>query len=108
MSGKLPFEIMMFCFAALGAFVNWLTSRYGQNVQRGLDQLIDEIASEFKGRLLLQVIFFSLLGAIISVGTIEPATLKQAFAAGTAWTGVLGSVATFGTKRKKSRGTPST
>lgn len=94
----------MLCYAALGAFALWMRLKYGASFLRGVEELTNEIIDDFRLRVLIQIVFFVTFGAIMSVIMVEPKTQKQALAAGMAWTALLGSVATAGTKKGKRNG----
>jgi hypothetical protein len=94
---SLPIE--MLSYAALGAFALWMRLKYGESFQRGMEQLMNEIIDDFRWRVLAQIVFFVGFGAIISIAMVDPATKRQALAAGMAWTVLLGGMATGGTRR---------
>jgi hypothetical protein len=89
---------MLYAYAALGAFTHWMMIRYGRNLQRGAEQLFDDLAAN-KLRLVGQISLFVILGALISVVMVDPTTNKQALAAGMAWTTLLSGIATAGMRR---------
>ena len=97
----IPDGVYLWLFAGLGAFINWLVARYGPRIDQGIEALVDEILSELWGRVMVQLLIFSILGAFVGVLLIAPATQRQAFAAGATWTGLLGGVVTIGTKKGK-------
>jgi hypothetical protein len=91
----------MLTYAALGAFALWMRLKYGASFLRGIEELVNEIADDFRLRILFQIMIFVTFGAIISVILVEPNTGKQALAAGMAWTALLGALATAGTTKGK-------
>jgi len=94
--------VLLWIFAGLGAFINWLVGRYGTRIDQGIEHLIEEILSELGSRVMIQLLIFSILGAFVGVLLISPSTQRQAFAAGATWTGLLGGVVTIGTKKNRS------
>jgi hypothetical protein len=72
----------MLSFAALGAFANWMRLKYGADLLRAIERFVDEIANDFRVRVLVQIALFVVFGAILSVKVVEPKSKKQAVAAG--------------------------
>jgi hypothetical protein len=94
----------MLGFAALGAFALWLRLKFGVNFERGTEGFINAFLQNSKGRMICQLLLFVTLGALFSVILVEPGTIKQALAAGMAWTSLLGDAATAGVKKVKHGG----
>lgn len=92
----------LLAYAALGAFAHWMLLRYGRNAESSFSQFVDDIVDGPRIRLLVQVLVFVSVGAMISVIMTGPTTSRQALAAGMAWTTLLGSLATAGTKPRSS------
>jgi hypothetical protein len=92
-------NVQMLSFAALGAFALWMRLEYGSNFQGGVDKFINEIADNFRVRMLFRLVIFVIFGALLSVIMVEPVTEKQALAAGMAWTTLLGGAVTLGSRR---------
>ena len=91
-------RIDMLIFAALGAFALWLRLRYGPSIFVGFEDFVDEIIDDFRWRVIFQIVLFVTFGAIVSVVMVGPDTLRQAMAAGMAWTSLLGSIFKAGKK----------
>ena len=91
----------LFFAAFLGAALLWLSTRYGKTILISLDDFIDELSDDFKIRTIVSLFVCSILGAILAVYAAEPGTVKQAFAAGLGWSGLVGSLTTGSVKRSK-------
>lgn len=98
------FRLDMLCFAALGAFALWMRLKYGASIVRDIEQFVNELADDFKLRMIIQLLIFVGLGALISVIMVDPNTERQALAAGMAWTALLGSMAATARKGKAGGG----
>ena len=94
-------QIEMLCFAALGAFFLWIRLKYSATFFEGLDDLINEIFDDFRPRVLVHMAIFVIIGAISSVYVIDPATKRQAFVAGAAFTVVLGDLVKVTSRRRR-------
>lgn len=64
--------------------------QYGNRFDSAAERLITEVVKERKWLKFLAIALFVAVGAIFSVTMVEPTTIKQALAAGMAWTTLLG------------------
>ncbi|HEY8333604.1 MAG TPA: hypothetical protein VIQ05_07395 [Tardiphaga sp.] len=92
----------MLGFAALGAFALWLRLKFGTNFEQGTEGFVNAFSQDFKGRMIWQLLLFVTLGSLLAVILVEPGTIKQALAAGMAWTSLLGDAAMVGVKKVRS------
>jgi hypothetical protein len=81
-----------FVFASLGAFALWLRLKYGTDLVKSFDLLVEDVLENFQTRMLASWLLFVGFGAIFSIILIEPKTLRQAFTAGATCTVLLGNV----------------
>ncbi|WP_158812510.1 hypothetical protein [Methylocapsa sp. S129] len=93
-------SIAIFLFTSLGAFLLWLRLKYGGNLFTQVDGIFNEIIDNFQYRMIPKMLFFVILGAILSIIIVGPKTYRQAVAAGAACTVMLGDLVPAETKRK--------
>ena len=84
----LPWKMVI--FAGFGAFTHWLVLRYGNHLDRGIDKFVGDITGPQLRRVTLNIFVFVSLGSILAVVMVGPSTIRQALAAGMAWTTLLG------------------
>ena len=97
------FRIDMVLAAAMGAFGLWMRLKYGASFLQGIERLVSDILDDFCPRMLLQITFFVLFGAVAAVIMVGPTTLRQAMAAGMSWTALLGGLATASTRQGRAK-----
>jgi hypothetical protein len=96
----------MFCFAGLGALLLWIRLEYGASVNKGIGKFVNQISKEADRQMILSAAVFVLIGAIFSVVMVGPTSIRQALAAGMAWTNILGSAARVSSARSGSKKGP--
>lgn len=84
--------VAKFAFASLGAFSLWLRLKYGTNLAAAFDRLVNEILVDFEFRMLAALLLFVIFGSIFAIMIVDPATGRQAFAAGATCTVLLGNL----------------
>lgn len=78
-------------FAGVGAFVLYCKLRSeGRRVIQFLPVVAPTCNSPFLP--FMEAVVFSLVGAIVSVALLQPATIPQALSAGLGWTGLLTAI----------------
>lgn len=101
---QLP-DIWLFVFAFFGALGLWLRLKYNGSKMMGIDGLVEDLfEGKVIGKLILEAILFCGFGSAFATLLCEPATIKQAIAAGLAWTGLISTPsarAKTGTKNAK-------
>lgn len=103
----LDIPLRMYAFAALGAFVLWLRLRYGNDLQRAISEIVDDILGGYNGRTLIKILLYVGIGATVGVVLASPASARQALAAGLGWTGLMGSIGPARPKKSNAKGSAS-
>ena len=94
----------MLSFAALGAFALWLRLKFGINFEKSTEGFVNAFSQDSFVKMFFHLLLFVTLGSLMSVTLVEPGTIKQALAAGMAWTSLLGDAASPGIKKVKASG----